>query len=107
MTDNLFEELPHSLRDELSTDLVESPCVRIERIVSTGQASPPGFYYDQERDEWVVVLRGSAWLELEGRENLVEMGPGDWIHLPAHQRHRVAKTSTDEPTVWLAVHFEM
>ena len=105
MTGNLFE-IPSSARaGEVSTDLVDSPAVRIERIVSTGQVSPPGFWYDQDQDEWVAVLQGSASLEIEGREDLVQLIPGDWIHLAAHQRHRVAKTATDGPTVWLAVHF--
>ena len=77
---------------------------KIERIVSRGQASPPDFWYDQETDEWVMVLAGRARLEIEGEETPVELGPGQWIDLPAHTRHRVAWTSDDPPTVWLAVH---
>mgnify|MGYP000570833243 CR=1 FL=1 len=78
--------------------------VRIERIVSAGQSSPPGFWYDQDASEWVTVLSGRAGLELEGEDEILEMGPGDWVDLPAHCRHRVAWTAEDEPTVWLAVH---
>ena len=73
--------------------------------MSTGQASPPGFWYDQDLDEWVVVLKGRARLEFESQEGLIEMSAGDWISIPAHERHRVAWTSSDEPTVWLAVHY--
>ena len=102
---HLFENLPVDLEEELSTTLVAKDSLRIERIVSTGQSSPPGFWYDQDDEEWVVVLRGRAALEIDGQDQLCEMGPGDWIHLPAHQKHRVAWTSGDEPTVWLAVHF--
>ncbi len=97
--------MPAKLTDEEIRTLAEAPKTKIERIVSTGQASPPGFWYDQDLDEWVVVLRGRAGLEFEDRDELVEMRAGDWISIPAHERHRVAWTSTDEPTVWLAVHY--
>ena len=101
---NLFAAVPDSADQEQALELFAGPGVRIERIVSTGQASPEGFWYDQEQDEWVVVLRGSASLEVEGEEDGIDMGPGDWIYLPAHRRHRVAATGTSEPTIWLAVH---
>ena len=69
-----------------------------------GQASPPGFWYDQPQDEWVIVLRGAAGLLVEG-EPEQRLGPGDFVFLPARKRHRVTWTGPDEPTVWLAVHF--
>jgi len=100
---NLFADLPTKAAEELFSDLLKRPGVRIERIVSTGQASPPGFWYDQDWDEWVVVLAGSAGLAIEGQVE-VTLGPGDYVNLPAHTRHRVAWTNADEPTVWLAVH---
>ena len=75
---------------------------RVERIVSNGQSSPPGFWYDQEEDEWVVLLQGRAVLEYEG-EGSVELRPGDWLLIPARCRHRVAFTSSDPCCVWLAV----
>lgn len=84
--------------------LARGGAVRIERIVSTGQGSPPGFWYDQDEDEWVAVLAGRAGLEIAGGGILV-LGPGDAVHLPAHRRHRVAWTADDEPTVWLAVFY--
>ena len=84
--------------------LLALPGIRIERIVSTGQASPEGFWYDRPEDEWVIVLRGAAGLQVEG-EVEQRLGPGDFVFLPARKRHRVAFTATDEPTVWLAVHF--
>jgi cupin 2 domain-containing protein len=76
----------------------------IEHIISTGQSSPPGFWYDQPGDEFVVLLAGSAVLRFEERGDLVEMNPGDWIEIPARVRHRVESTQVDPPTVWLAVH---
>ena len=77
--------------------------MRIERIVSTGQASPAGFWYDQPDDEFVVLLSGAAALRFEGGD-VVDLKPGDWIEIAAHVRHRVESTQADPPTVWLAVH---
>lgn len=102
---NILEDMPAKLSEEEIKTVASSPATRIERIVSTGQASPPGFWYDQDLDEWVVVLKGRARLEFESQEELIEMSAGDWISIPAHERHRVAWTSSDEPTVWLAVHY--
>ncbi|HEX3997463.1 MAG TPA: cupin domain-containing protein [Pirellulales bacterium] len=102
---NLFDNLPARADDELITPLVQDSHVRIERIVSHGQASPPGFWYDQDRDEWFVVLRGAARLQFDREEHTVEVKPGDFLTIPAHRRHRVEWTTPDEPTVWLAVHF--
>ena len=77
--------------------------ILIERIISAGQSSPPGFWYEQERDEWVVLLQGeSELLWEEGRK--LTLKAGDWVLLPAGERHRVEKTSTDPPCIWLAVH---
>ncbi len=101
--DNIFENLPGSGADEEFTDLLKRPGVRIERIVSTGQASPPGFWYDQPHDEWVILLKGAAGLAIEGEADR-ELKPGDYVFLPADKRHRVTFTAADEPTVWLAVH---
>ena len=63
--------------------------MRIERIVSTGQASPPGFWYDQPDDEFVVLLTGAARLRFEDGDVTIDMKPGDWVEIPAHVRHRV------------------
>ena len=100
-----FADLPADAQEELNEEILRRGALRIERIVSYGQASPPGFWYDQEENEWVMVLRGEAGLEIEGRDGIYEMGPGDYVDLPAHRRHRVAWTSEDEPTVWLAVFY--
>lgn len=78
--------------------------VRIERIISTGQSSPPGFWYDQEENEWVILLKGSAVLEFESGN--VELKPGEYINIPAGRRHRVSYTSENEETVWLAVFYK-
>lgn len=100
---NLFANLPTASRDELFTTLLDQPAVRIERIVSYGQASPEGFWYDQDQDEWVIVLQGAARLEFKDRT--VELNRGDFLHIRAREKHRVKWTAADEPTIWLAVHF--
>lgn len=101
---NLFTALPTASPEELFTTLLEQSGVRIERIVSYGQASPEGFWYDQDQDEWIIVLQGAAKLEFEDRT--VEMNRGDFLHIRAHEKHRVAWTAPSEPTIWLAVHYE-
>jgi cupin 2 domain-containing protein len=93
------------LTEELTEMLAEGSDVRVERIVSTGHASPEGFWYDQEMDEWIVVLRGEALVQFEGEAEPLRLKPGDYVNIPAHRRHRVEWTSPDEPTVWLAVFY--
>ena len=102
---NLFAAIPEHLPEELIEVLLDASAVRIERIVSQGHASPEGFWYDQEENEWVLVLRGAARLRFEDNRQPVEMRPGDFVHIPAHRRHRVEWTTPQEPTVWLAVHY--
>lgn len=105
-TGNLRRNLPsRPLADELTDRLIEQPNVLIERIVSTGQATPDGQWYDQDRDEWVLLVAGAARLRIEGESEDRELGEGDWVLLPAHCRHRVTWTRAEPPTVWLAVHF--
>jgi cupin 2 domain-containing protein len=101
---NLLADLPASLAEEELRTLLTTPGLRIERIVSTGQASPPGFWYDQDWAEWVLVLSGQGALLIEGEAAPRVLEPGSYVHLPAHCRHRVEWTSTEMPTVWLAVH---
>ena len=103
---NILAAIPAQLPEELVEILLDSGSVRIERIVSHGHASPEGFWYDQHQCEWVVVLRGRAILRFEGDETRLELGPGDHVNLPAHRRHRVEWTTPDEPTIWLAVHYD-
>lgn len=101
---NLLSNVPLDLPEELIEVICRGRGVRIERIVSRGQASPPGFWYDQPDTEWVILLSGAAQLRFEGNEPL-SMKPGDSVEIPAHARHRVEWTDPDQPTIWLAVHF--
>ena len=102
--DNIFDGVKRRADEEEITALLARPGIRIERIVSTGQASPPDFWYDQPNDEWVILLTGSAGLAVEGEDER-RLAPGDIAFLPARKPHRVAWTDADGPTVWLAVHF--
>ena len=102
---NLLADLPAALPHELTSILAGNAHVRIERIVSTGQRSAEGFWYEQDEHEWVVVLQGAAKLSIQGCEAPLDLAAGDHILLPAHTRHRVEWTTANGPTVWLAVFF--
>ncbi len=85
--------------------LIDSCEVRIERIISHASCSPPGFWYDQEESEWVMVIEGGAGLKFEDETDVLVMKPGDWVEIPAHRRHRVEWTDSETQTVWLAVFY--
>ena len=102
---NIYSQIPAAGDEELTEDLACGAGVRIERIVSWGQATPAGQWLEQEWDEWVILLAGRAGLAFEGREDAVEMGPGDYLPIPAGCRHRVEWTAEDQRCVWLAVHY--
>jgi cupin 2 domain-containing protein len=105
MLKNLFDALPVPGTEEAFAMLLERPGLRIERIVSNGHASPPGFWYDQPQCEWVLVVAGAARLRLEDEAEPRRLGPGDCLDIAAHRRHRIEWTHPEEPTVWLAVHY--
>lgn len=107
MSGNLFADLPNAAEaEERFESLLARPGMRIERIVSTGQCSPPGFWFDQAGAEWVVLLKGAATLRFEDEATTRALAPGDWLTIAPHRRHRVESTAPDEPTVWLAIHFD-
>jgi len=100
---NIFT-LPEILgAEEIFDEILSRSNVRIERIISCGQSSPPGFWYDQEWHEWVVLLQGRAGVEWKDG-TLHALAAGDCLFIPAHQVHRVTFTSTEPPCIWLAVH---
>jgi cupin 2 domain-containing protein len=101
---NLFRGLPTQSASEVLDDLLRAPGVRIERIVSTGQSTPPGVWLAQDWTEWVILLNGASGLQFETEAEVRILKPGDWITIPPGVKHRVAWTSVIEPTVWLAVH---
>ena len=106
MTGNIFANVAHRLADEQIVELLSARNVTIERIVSTGHATAPDEWYDQDRAEWVLLLSGSAGLIFEGETEPLVLEPGNYVHIDAHVRHRVAWTDQSVPTVWLAIHYQ-
>lgn len=104
MKNNLFDQIPGRAANELFTELLAEGNLRIRRIVSFGQASPAGFWYEQSENEWVLLLEGTAQLRFEDR--LVDLVPGDYLNIPAGMRHRVEKTAENGQTVWLTVFYK-
>ena len=102
---SLLDDLPADLPEELFTTILQANNLRIERIVSQGHASPPGFWYDQKENELVIVLEGSAAVQFEGDAEPVKLLQGSYLNIPAHARHRVAWTDPNQKTIWLAIHY--
>lgn len=105
MNKNVFDGISQKLPNELIESLVTSDNIRIERIVSRGHSSPPGFWYDQETNEFVLLISGSTQLTIEGSDKPIHLKPGDWLDIPAHRKHRVEWTDPNTDTIWLAVHY--
>ncbi|MGH7044045.1 MAG: cupin domain-containing protein [Acetobacteraceae bacterium] len=101
---NLLDTPADAHAGERITSLVASAGALVERVVSAGQASPAGFWYDQDRTEFVVLLAGTASLRIEAEAAARDLQAGDYLVLPTHCRHRVERTSSTPPAVWLAVH---
>jgi cupin 2 domain-containing protein len=102
---NIFDNIPQNAPEEIFETLLTSPPIRIERIVSNGQATPEGDWYDQNEHEWILVLQGNAALRFENEAEDRVLASGDYLNIPAHVRHRVQWTSADEPTIWLAIFY--
>ena len=97
---NIFKAIP-SPDEEITEILYETENTRIERIVSCGQSSPDGFWYDQNEDEWLTLLEGQAILRFE--DKTVTLGSGDCLLIKAHEKHRVEYTSKEPSCIWLCV----
>ncbi len=102
---NIFSEIPDLVKDEIFETLLETDHLKLERIISSVQATPSGQWYDQPIDEWVILLKGSAGLLFEGHKEVMALHPGDYVHISAHQRHRVEWTDGEQKTIWLALHY--
>ncbi len=102
--DNIFKNIPDQLPEELIQVIAAREPVRIERILSKGHRSAQGFWYDQNWDEWVLLMRGAAGIEMQDQSAVIKLEPGDYLLIPAGVKHRVAWTAHDETTIWLAVH---
>ncbi len=102
---NLFTGIAAQLPDELVQTLATGKGTRIERIVSRGHCSAPGFWYDQAGNEWVLVVKGAARLRFEKDERVVHLNAGDYVNILAHERHRVEWTAEETETIWLAIFY--
>jgi cupin 2 domain-containing protein len=102
---SLLADIPENLPEEMLQTICSGNNVNIERIISRGHSSPPGFWYDQEKNEFVLVLQGKAGLRLEGKKDVLLLEPGDYLDIPARVKHRVEWTDPRQDTVWLAVHY--
>ena len=101
---NIFNNIPAELNQELFQDIICKDGIKIQRIVSQGKATQDDKWYKQENDEWVIVLQGEATLSFEDDLN-IKLNSGDYINIPAHKKHKVSWTSSDEQTIWLVVHY--
>jgi len=102
--ENLLDDLPGNLLGKIFATILQVDGLRVERIVSQGHASPSGFWYDQEENESVIVLEGSAAVQFEGDAEPLKFRRGSYLNIPAHAKHRVAWTDPKEKTVWLAIY---
>jgi cupin 2 domain-containing protein len=103
---NLFTDIQKDLSGELIETLLQTSSFRIERIVSKGHCSPKGFWYDQDDNEWVILLKGRAMLRFEKDDESITLNTGDYIHIDKHLRHRIEWTDTEQETIWLAIHYQ-
>jgi len=103
-TGNIFDSLPDSTANEVFDLLVENEHIKIERIVSNGHSSPESGWYDQNKDEWVLVVKGEATISLEDGQSL-NLKAGSHLYIPAHTKHKVTWTTETTETIWIAVHY--
>jgi cupin 2 domain-containing protein len=101
---NIFDCIPENLEAEVFERLIDGDGLRIERIISKGHSSPEAGWYDQDNNEWLIVLKGEAILEFS-EEASIHLKTGDFINIPAHKKHRVEWTDPGTETIWLAVHY--
>ena len=103
---NIYSNIPEELPNELFEEIIHNSSFKLERIISKGHATPEDQWYDQAEHEWVILLKGSAGIAIEGQAEIVVLKPGDYIDLPAHLKHRLEWTDPATETVWLALHYE-
>jgi cupin 2 domain-containing protein len=103
---NIFADIPDTIPEEIFETIIEAKSFRLERIISDGQLTVEDEWYDEDENEWFILLKGSAGLLLEGEKEPLVLKPGDYLNLAAHRRHKVVWTDADEKTIWLALHYK-
>ncbi len=101
---NIFDSIPDDLSDEVFEILAENEGVKIERIISKGHSSPDVGWYDQNKNEFVIVLKGKACMSFEDGKS-IDLKSGDYLNIKAHEKHKVSWTAPDTETIWLAIHY--
>ena len=101
---NIFQNLPIDLTNEVFEPLLTSETVKVERIISLGHTTPVTEWYEQPQSEWVIVLQGEAVLAFEQGEP-IRLKLGDYVNISPHQKHRVDWTDPQQLTIWLAIHY--
>lgn len=104
-TGDIYQNIPSALPREIQNSLVTAKDMKIERIVSRGHHSDPGFWYDQHENEWILLVKGEAKLKFEDGGRILHLIPGMHVNIAAHEKHRVEWTSLQEDTIWLAVFY--
>lgn len=102
---NIYSNIPKDIPKEIFEEIISVENCRIQRIISKGHSTPDDQWYDQDKDEWVILLQGSAGLLFEGSDIPIKLQPGDYLHIPAHVKHRVEWTDNNIETIWLAVRY--
>jgi cupin 2 domain-containing protein len=103
---NIYSDIPDDLTHEVFEEILRNGSLKLERIISKGHETPEDQWYDQDQDEWIILLKGSAGLVIEGEREIVALKSGDYLLLPAHLKHRVEWTDPEEETIWMALYFE-
>ncbi len=101
---NIYKSIPNDSNKEIFEELLKTNNVTIERIISAGHRSPDSGWYDQENNEWVIVLKGKAVLVFEDQIT-INLSEGDYLNIPSHTKHKVTWTDPDSETIWLAIHY--
>src|SRR3972149_4232263 len=103
---NLFSTIPKQISQVKFEEIIIAENIKIKRIISKGHTTPDDKWYEQDKNEWVILLKGSAGLLFEGEDNPITLQPGDYILIPAHMKHRVEWTDQNEEIIWLAVYYD-
>lgn len=101
---SILHDIPQNIPEEIIDTIISTKDLKIERIVSQGQCSPDGFWYDQKDNEWVIIIKGKAILEFATQEEII-LNEGEYINIPAHKKHRVKWTDPQRKTIWLAIYY--
>lgn len=102
---NIFSEIPTSIPKEVFNSIIDKDGIKIERIISKGHTTEKDKWYNQEKNEWLIMLKGKAELLFKNNNQIIKMKKGDYLNISAHTEHRVTKTSKKEETIWLTIHY--